>query len=429
VTMQPLGPADRMAKRTRLGNLLATAAELEHGVVCQYLFVAFSMKRHTSEGGVSWAQLELMRQWEAQILLIARQEMEHLGLVSNLLTAIGEAPNFLRPNFPIPSKYYPVDDPPSLEPFGLKALKRLIILEQPAKTTPQEDELFALSGIQLPPMTESVGGLYQEILQLLTDLDTADSAALWIGPPSAQRDTLDIVPVPVRGLQLPPTARLYDVQFEPVLDLPSATLVVNQIIEEGEGAPSAGPESHWVRLLTIHKELTAALKADPTFTPARPVMKDPTRDRISNPQVIPVFDLFDQAYTTVVLMLMRYFGQTDESAPEVAGLQQAAFFPMMTTVLRPLGEILTQLPAGTDLTVRAGAAFTFGRGLAFLPHREAAWNLIGQYLAAMADAADDLSKASGYAAPITARFTFVAENLARIQLNFNNAMQQLGIAS
>jgi hypothetical protein len=184
-----------------------------------------------------------------------------------------------------------------------------------------------------------------------------------------------------------------------------------------------------VRLLTIHKELSAAVKADKGFTPARPVMTNPTHDRITNPQALPVFELFDQAYTTVVLMLMRYFGQTDESAPEVAGLQQAVFYPMMTTILRPLGEILTQLPAGTDLTVRAGPAFSFGRGLAFLPHREAAWNLIGQYLAAMADAADDLSTAAGYAAPITARFTFVAQNLARIQLNFQNAMTQLGIAS
>ena len=69
--------------RVRLANLLADAAELEHSAACQYLFLAFSMKRHPDEGGVNWRQLELMRQWEANILLIARQEMEHLGLVSN----------------------------------------------------------------------------------------------------------------------------------------------------------------------------------------------------------------------------------------------------------------------------------------------------------------------------------------------------------
>ena len=132
--MGALAPSDRMAKRDRLGDLLATAAELEHSVVCQYLYVAFSMKRHPDEGGVSWAQLEPMRRLEADILLIARQEMEHLGLVANLLTAIGEAPHFLRPDFPVPSNYFPMYDPPSLEGFGHAALQRLVRLERPACT-------------------------------------------------------------------------------------------------------------------------------------------------------------------------------------------------------------------------------------------------------------------------------------------------------
>ena len=30
-------------------NLLADAAELEHSAACQYLFLAFSMKRHPDE--------------------------------------------------------------------------------------------------------------------------------------------------------------------------------------------------------------------------------------------------------------------------------------------------------------------------------------------------------------------------------------------
>ena len=89
-----------VTRRRRLVALLTEAAELEHALMCQYLYAAFSMKRHVSEG-VTWAQLELMRRWEASIMLIARQEMEHLGLVCNLLTAIGEAPWLTRPNLPL----------------------------------------------------------------------------------------------------------------------------------------------------------------------------------------------------------------------------------------------------------------------------------------------------------------------------------------
>ena len=38
-----------------------------------------------------------------------------------------------------------------------------------------------------------------------------------------------------------------------------------------------------------------------------------------------------------LMLLMRFFAHSDETAPELAALQQAVFFPMMTTVIRPLG--------------------------------------------------------------------------------------------
>jgi rubrerythrin len=412
-------PAERMAKRDRLGELLATAAELEHSVICQYLFVAFSMKDHPDEGGVSWEQLEAMRRWQATILLIARQEMEHLGLVSNLLTAIGEAPHFLRPEFPIASSYFPAYDPPSLEPFGVGALQRLVRLERPATIEAADAELVRVHEVDVDaPVKESVASLYEEIEQLMADLDGPD---LWIGPPSAQRETAEVIPVPVRGLTLPPNARIYDISFTPVGDLTSARAVIQQIIEEGEGGPGTTSPSHFSRLLGIVAELRQVQAKDPSFAPARAVMRDPKRQAVTNPAALAVFDLFADAYDAVILLLMRYFGQTDETAPEVLGLQQAVFFPMMTAVVRPLGEVLMQLPAGSTAGVNAGPSFAFGRRLAFLPHREAAWSLIGQHLASMADTAMSVA-AGGYAEPIGKRLQFVAENLARISSNFELSM-------
>jgi len=411
-----------MDLRDRLGELLVAAAELEHGVVCQYLFAAFSMKRHPDEGNVSWEQLELMRRWEADLLLISRQEMEHLGLVANLLTAIGEAPHFGRPPFPIPSDYYPVDDPPSLERFGADVLKRLIRLEQPAKQTSAHEQLASSLALDLDAETkESVGELYEEIAGLFRQLDGPD---LFIGPPSAQRVTLEIVPVPLRGVTLPPNTTLYDVTFNAVTDLKSALAVITQIVEEGEGSPKSRATSHYGRLLEIAAELRAETERDPSFEPARPVMENPTREKISDPGARPLFDLCDDAYAITVLLLMRYFGQSDETAPEVAALQQAVFFPMMTAVIRPLGEILTQLPAADDPGVRAGPSFTLPRRLAFLPHRQAAWSLIAQHLDGMAADAERLSTDSTYPAPLRSRLAFAYQNLARIAFNFHTAMQE-----
>ena len=200
--------------------------------------------------------------------------------------------------------------------------------------------------------------------------------------------------------------------------------MIKQIVEEGEGSPKGRATSHYGRLLEIARDLKEATERDPSFEPARPVMENPTREKITDPGALRIFDLCDDAYAITVLLLMRYFGQSDETAPEVAALQQAVFFPMMTAVIRPLCEILTQLPAGTDPAVRAGPAFTLPGRLAFLPHRQAAWSLIAQHLDGMAADAKRLSTDSSYPGPLRSRLEFAYQNLARIAHNFRTEMQE-----
>src|ERR1700761_2758737 len=92
--------------REALIYMLCEAAELEHGIMCQYLFAAFSMKEHASEG-LTEDQVATVRRWREQISHVAAQEMLHLALVQNLLSAIGAAPHVSRPNFPQPASHYP----------------------------------------------------------------------------------------------------------------------------------------------------------------------------------------------------------------------------------------------------------------------------------------------------------------------------------
>src|SRR5215469_13665146 len=92
--------------REELIYMLSEAASLEHMIMCQYLFAAFSLKRDTSEG-VTAAQLEAITRWEHLVSLVATQEMLHLTLVNNLLSSIGSIPFFGRPNFPQHARYYP----------------------------------------------------------------------------------------------------------------------------------------------------------------------------------------------------------------------------------------------------------------------------------------------------------------------------------
>src|SRR5256885_2446818 len=76
--------------RGQLIYLLREAAELEHGIMCQYLFAAFSLKQSTDEGLTS-EQFQAVSKWRETIGEVARQEMLHLALVQNLLTAVGAA--------------------------------------------------------------------------------------------------------------------------------------------------------------------------------------------------------------------------------------------------------------------------------------------------------------------------------------------------
>jgi Ferritin-like len=116
--------------RRALVDALREAAELEHAVCCMYLFAAFSLKRNVSEG-VSLQQLRCIQDWCGDLLLIARQEMEHLGLVGNLLAAIGEPPHFARPNFPLKKHSYGDLGALTLDRFSMQTVERLLGFEQP----------------------------------------------------------------------------------------------------------------------------------------------------------------------------------------------------------------------------------------------------------------------------------------------------------
>ena len=57
--------------------------------------------------------------------------MGHLAIVSNLLTSLGAAPHFDRPNFPQSCVYYPPDYRLELLPFSDVTIERFVHLERP----------------------------------------------------------------------------------------------------------------------------------------------------------------------------------------------------------------------------------------------------------------------------------------------------------
>src|SRR5918992_4419573 len=134
---------------------MSEASEIEHMLMLEYLFAALSLKTDASEG-LAEGQLEAVRRWEGLILEVAAQEMLHLALWSNLLTAIGGAPHFSRPNFPQPIEYYPPGFELALMPFSEQALGCFVYYERPEGMEHDAPELQLASEVIAPLIPGSV---------------------------------------------------------------------------------------------------------------------------------------------------------------------------------------------------------------------------------------------------------------------------------
>jgi len=390
----------RVESREELVWLLVQACELEHGLMCEYLFGQFTLKR-TQQEGLSAEQLAKVADWETVIIDVTKQEMLHLALATNLLTAIGAAPHLHRPNFPILSRWYPPGVQLALVPFGERALRHFIYLERPEGMDLADAEGFAAVG-QAQPLTgedslmavpedyQTVGHLYRGIEQGLERLvERHGEGAVFIGPPEAQATT-EVFEWP---------------ELTAVTDLASATAAIELIVEQGEGARGDWREAHFGRFVALLDDYLRCRAADPSFEPARPVEPAYVRrppdveaevTTIGDPLTAQVADLFNAIYETTLQALSRYFVHDGETGEQVTTLATTAKH-LMNWVMRPLGSVLTTLPVGPERPgVLAGPSFEIVQPSFYvLPHREAAWRILAERLAELAGRAERLSATAG----------------------------------
>lgn len=408
-----------VTSREELIYLLSRASELEHGLACIYLFAAYSLKNDVSEGGMTAAQAEMVQGWRRHLATVAVEEMFHLAQVSNMLTAIGGAPNFKRTNFPMPASAYPFGVCLTLEPFSTLTIERFVTYEMPeagilsaeqqALLDPIRARVLEAQGGGPAPVVDdetvsfepydvdfsTVGEFYHKIE---TGFTTIPEAELFIGPPEAQAN-----------------ARFVDLggELTAVVDRASACAAIEMIVEQGEAPTSAHPDAHFVVFDTVRRQYAEALaEAERTgipFEPVRPVIANPmTRfyedtsggTIITDPLTHEVADLFNISYDTMLLMLLRFFAHTEESEAELEHLSRAAL-RIMTTVIRPLGDVLAKMPIGSEYAGKtAGPGFGYNRDVSLLPHKRSTWVFFGERLAELAGIATRLRLEPGVPAQL-----------------------------
>jgi hypothetical protein len=378
--------------REPLIYMLCAAAELEHALMCEYLFAAFTLKRSVDEG-LTEEQLAAVDHWRSTILLVAKQEMLHLAINSNLITALGASPHLSRPNLPQPARHYPSGVRLSLLPFGEQALRHFLFLERPEGMDIDDAEGLAAVDGAVPVMDEeeiaphlqefaTVGHLYRSIeagFRRLAEKWGEDK--LFIGPVGAQA-----------------SGKLFGwPQLEPITDSAAAVRAIESIVEQGEGPRGNWRNAHFGRFLGILNEYLEMLAANPGLEVARPVLPALVRppesgedvDLITDPRTARIAELGNVAYEVLLQMLYRLLCHVDETDEQIEALAKVSI-GLMFDVIEPLGDIVTTLPVGPTHPGRtAGPSFElFYQPDYLLPHRQAAWILMGEHLGEAADLAD-----------------------------------------
>jgi Ferritin-like len=372
--------------REALIYTLGKAAELEHLIMLQYLFAAFSLKQHVREG-LSEEALVAVQRWRATLLSIGAQEMLHLALVQNLLTAVGAAPRLTRPNFPMPAYSYPAGVRIELLPFGEAALRHFAFLERPEGMDVGDTEGFEAieqavalphdEGDEIVPHLQefdTIGQLYRSVQGGLEHLaDRLGPERLFVGPVDAQATE----------------EHFRWEELVAVTDLASARRAIDTIVEQGEGARGEWRDAHFGRLLGILDEYLEIKRNDPGFDATRPVVAANVRQQatgvpmplITDPGTARCMDLLNVVYEVLLQLLSRYFAHTDESPEQLRVLADVSV-GLMYTAIKPLGTVVTTLPIGWDMPgATAGPGFELFYQVDYLlPHREAAGVLMEERL-------------------------------------------------
>ena len=382
----------RLKSREEILHALYEAAELEHNLMCTYLYAAFSLKDSEDEG-LRAQEVEPVRRWRGELLKVSVEEMGHLTAVWNITSALGGTPRFGRANFPLDPGNLPASVTVRLAPFNAATLQHFVYLERPSDSTEPDGAGFAYTRTygrgnaqaRITPMGidyATVGDFYaalSEGLRGLVERETEDAA--FDGDPALQLSPNEVA--------LPAAQR--------VICLKTAIAAFEAIVIQGEGAPRDTSDSHYHRFTGIREEYQLLLRANPQFVPAfpaanNPVLREPPRPEgrvwIEDPDAIAVVDLANGAYGLMVRLLAYAYAIRGPQAEKSLAVDLAVG---LMRAITPLAEKAARLPAGpANPGCNAGMSFIALRDAAPLPPGRAARRIFLERLACFSKAANEL---------------------------------------
>jgi hypothetical protein len=363
-----------MAPHERAIALLHLGSEVEHALMVEYLYAAYSLdeRQETEE------RRGLVKRWRAKILEIAREEMGHLASVQNVLTLIGGPLCFEREDYPI------ID--PDLWPFPFElerltkdSLAKYVLTEAPSdevlaklQLTDEIEQIKERLKVKDDLTVNRVGALYSDILELFT------AGPMIQGPIAPGVDHPFVATADIQAESLPfqvdPGAwglGYKEILIEVASDRPSALAALSKVSIQGEGPltvddkhlPAELARSHFGKFLAIYREFPEQSE----WSPSRPVATNPSTNphvpdkscRLVAGPAAPWAALANLRYRMLLLYLKHSFyieAPSPSSTRSPRGALISWTFGEMYN-LRSLSEILMGMPLQPGSSWMAGPPF------------------------------------------------------------------------
>jgi Ferritin-like len=385
-------------QRTELARLLQVAAAIEHSLMVQYLYAAYSADVVVASGHFQHAAL-----WQRQLLTIAREEMGHLMTVQNALRLIGAEPNWMREDLPWQGPFYPFAM--EFEPFTFIAIEKYVYAEMDPsidevpppgrKVSPQRKQWEVLRKKIDADVMKATGGkanhvgtLFRHLLVRLRDPAKTDDG--WFDPNTyAQQASWDAwgkgyrphpLDVDLDDAHQPP-----NVIVATMGTLTEAIDALTQIAGQGEAPhlrhPRSRTPSHFDRFMVVYEgvePVAAQVGALVKNLPINPTTRKPAvgathrhdssgshaalqREYISNPASRSLAQLSDLRYLMLLTNLAHahIVAASPEAAVRATGgyLMQRSFADMFN--VKTLAGLLFRSPltSTTNDPRRAGPPF------------------------------------------------------------------------
>ncbi|MDJ0677098.1 MAG: ferritin-like domain-containing protein [Calothrix sp. MO_167.B42] len=385
--------------------LLEVAAEIEHGLLVEYLYSAYSIE---SDNG----------NFQQTLTEVAIQEMGHLITVQNLLLAIGGNVYFERQDESPQASLDPF--PFTLEPLSKSALGKYVLAEMPLIDDLPDEEQAEIEQIRKEHQFDEmqinrVGALYLKLYWLFQSGDEPEDP--WKLPK-------DIIPADQLGKHITSLdsaaasmdyqtdssewrASVTGLQIDLVGNRADALNAIYRISAQGEGF--AGPvDSHFERFRELYRQYDGAqltirdVPTDPftSKTPDAKINQDNHEpNRISHPVARVLVELADVRYEKMLLHFAQFFAysKTGSQSNLRRDLIEWSLGEMqkgirtLSLAVKDLPRTQTNIPGSPT---KAALLFTIPNGI-FPTSNNEQWQLLTQLLDQSQDLKSELDDLAG----------------------------------